>query len=59
MDSYFDATEKQYGYIRVDSSPDNLPMFRIQSRITPEELSDKHTLFYFTNNLFTKKCLKI
>jgi len=38
IDAYNDATANQYGYIRLDLRQDTPDKFRIQTRITPEEL---------------------
>ncbi len=37
IQAYNNATEKAYGYIKIDLSPDTPEEFRIQTRITPEE----------------------
>lgn len=37
IEAYNNATDKAYGYIKIDLSPDTPEELRIQSRITPEE----------------------
>lgn len=38
IEAYEDATKQQYGYIRVDHTQDTPELYRVQTRITPEEL---------------------
>ena len=37
IDAYEAATKNQYGYIRVDHTQDTPELYRVQTRITPEE----------------------
>ena len=37
MEAFSDATNKAYGYIRIDLTPDTPENLRLATRITPEE----------------------
>ena len=38
VEAYNDATKEAYGYIKIDLTPDTPDSFRLQTRITPEEV---------------------
>ena len=45
VEAYNDATNEAYGYIKVDLTPDTPESFRLQSRITPEEVAHLNKRF--------------
>ena len=47
MEAYRDATSKPFGYIKVDFTQKTPDKFRLQTRLTPEELPDNIKYYEF------------